>query len=131
MSQETTTKLFFMGFFLHRLAQCAMHMPKLTFWHQDFLNSPRLWKSLRFCFSKKESLHTVSTMLAFMPVCQMLQICLSSAPPATFTSFQGFYLGSPVDAAPATLIPQEDFQPSSSKVLSGFTSSTLVPGCVL
>ena len=27
MSQETTTKLFFMGFFLHRLAQCAMHMP--------------------------------------------------------------------------------------------------------
>ena len=94
-------------------------MPKLTFWHQDFLNSPRLWKSLRFCFSKKESLHTVSTMLASMSVCQMLQICLSSAPPATFTSFQGFYLGSPVvDASPATLDPgwAEDFQPLISKV---------------
>ena len=72
MSQETTTKLFFMGFFLHRLAQCAMHMPKLTFWHQDFLNSPRLWKSLRICFSKKVTSHCVHH--------ACFHVCLPNAP---------------------------------------------------
>ena len=101
MSQETTTKLFFMGFFLHRLAHGET----------DFLAS----RFLQFTKSMKMS----QTLLQQQKVTShcvhhsCFRVYWSNAPtPATFTSFQHFYLGSPVDAA--TLVPGcvEDFQPS-------------------